>query len=124
VDKQRILIVDDSDLVLAMIFDALTESGYDVVTASNCIEANQYLFAKEKPKLILMDVMMPILQGDKTVQIMKQTAEFTTNIPIVYISSKPAAELEQLVADTGVAGYLCKPFTDDVLLTKVRSLIK
>lgn len=121
-EKQRILIVDDSELVLAMAGDVLAEAGYDVVTASNCIEANQYIFAEKKPNLILMDVMMPLLKGDATVKILKKS-EFTSDIPIVYISSKPAEELEKMVADTEVAGYLCKPFSNDQLLMKVRALI-
>lgn len=121
-EKKRILVIDDSELALAMISDVLVEAGYEVVTATNSIEANQYIFAKEKPNLILMDVMMPLLQGDTTVQILKK-AEFTSDIPIVYISSKTAGELEKMVADTAVSGFLCKPFGDDELLQKVRALI-
>jgi DNA-binding response OmpR family regulator len=119
---KRILMIDDSELMLAMTSDVLTEAGYEVMTATNSIEANQYIFAKEKPSLILMDVMMPLLQGDATVQILRK-AEFTSDIPIVYVSSKSPAELEKMVSDTGAAGYLLKPFSDDELLTMVRSLI-
>jgi len=120
--NKRILIIDDSELVLAMTSDILVEAGYEAVTATNSIEANQHIFAKEKPKLILLDVMMPLLQGDTTAKIL-QKDEFTNAIPIIFVSSKPAAELEKMVADTGVAGYLCKPFSDADLLTKVRDLI-
>ena len=120
--RKRILVIDDSELVLAMTSDYLTDAGYDVVTAMNSIEANQFIFGKVKLDLILMDVMMPMLAGDSTVRILKNS-EFTSTIPIVYISSKPAKELVKMVAETGVDGYLCKPFSDADLLAKVRSLI-
>lgn len=119
---KKILVIDDSELVLAMTGDFLTEAGYEVVTATNSIEANQFIYTKVKLDLILMDVMMPMLAGDATVKIMK-SSEFTRNIPIVYISSKPVKELEAMVASTGVEGYLCKPYSDVELLAKVRSLI-
>ena len=120
--KKLIVIIDDSELMLVMTSDVLTEAGYEVAAAINCIEANQYIFGKQKPDLILMDVMMPMLQGDTTVQILKKT-EFTSDIPVIYVSSKSPEELAQMVAATGVEGYLCKPFSDEELLAKVRAII-
>lgn len=119
-EKKRILLIDDSDMVLEMTSDILVEAGYEVVTARNSIEANQHIFSRIKPNLILLDVMMPMLQGDKTVEILRKT-DFTSDIPIVYLSSKSKEELEKMVAETKVAGYLCKPFTDDKLLETVSS---
>ena len=120
--KKFIVMIDDSELMLAMTSDVLTEAGYEVATAVNCIEANKYLFGKQKPDLILMDVMMPLLQGDTTVGILKKDA-FTREIPILYVSSKTPDVLEKMATDTGVEGYLCKPFSDEELLAKVREVI-
>lgn len=120
--KKLIVIIDDSELMLVMTSDVLTEAGYEVATAINCIEANQYIFGKQKPDLILMDVMMPMLQGDATVQILKKS-EFSSDIPMIYVSSKSPEELEQMVVATGVEGYLCKPFSEEDLLAKVQEII-
>ena len=120
--KKFIVMIDDSELMLAMVSEVLTEAGYEVATSVNCIEANAHIFGKQKPDLILMDVMMPLLQGSTTVEILKK-AEFTKNIPVLYVSSKTPEELQKMVIETGVEGYLCKPFSDEELLAKVREVI-
>src|SRR5690349_6613463 len=60
--KKKVLIIDDSPLVLGMVRDILGEAGYEVHTASNGIEANQHIFSLDKrPDLIILDIMMPML---------------------------------------------------------------
>src|SRR6266545_2925492 len=71
-EKQKILIVDDSELVLAMARDALEESGYEVFTATNGIEANSYIFSKNRPDLIILDVMLPMLDGNKKAKLLRE----------------------------------------------------
>lgn len=119
---QKIVIIDDSELVLTMAGDILAEAGYEVCTAGNSIEANQFIFAADRPALILLDVMMPLLDGDKKLKILKSSPH-TRTIPVVFLSSKPEAELQQLTADTGADGYLCKPFTAGSLLATVQRFV-
>lgn len=118
-----IVILDDSELVLEMVRDCLSHAGYEVKTASNGIEANKFIYATPPPALVILDVMMPLLDGDKKLSILK-TDERTRNIPFVFLSSKPAQELQKLVGATGADGYLCKPFEDQDLLDLVRKLVK
>ncbi len=121
--KKKVLIIDDSPLVLEMAKNILQEAGYIVHTASSGIEANQHIFSvANKPDLILLDIMMPMLSGDKKAQMLKQS-EQSKDIPILFISSKNELELIKLVADSGVAGYICKPFTKHDLIRAVRSNI-
>jgi DNA-binding response OmpR family regulator len=120
--KKKIVVVDDSELVLEMASDILEGAGYEVCTASNSIEANQYIFSVERPALIILDVMMPLLDGDKKLKILKNS-EHTSNIPVIYLSSKPEAELQQLTVDTGADGYVCKPFSAAALLAVVRKFV-
>lgn len=119
---KKIVIIDDSELVLEMARDILVEAGYEVCTAGNSIEANQYIFSPERPALIILDVMMPLLDGDKKLKILKGN-EQVRGIPVIFLSSKSADELKKLVAETGADGYLCKPFTAEEMLAKVRSHI-
>lgn len=121
---KKVLIIDDSELVLAMAKDALEEAGYEVFTASNGIEANSYIFSTHnRPDLILMDIMMPLLDGNKKAKILKQQTH-SKDIPIMFISSKPEAELATLVAEAGADGYICKPFSPAGIVGKVRNLLK
>ena len=118
----RILIVDDSELVLTMARDALEDAGYTVITATNGIEANQHIFAKNRPDLIILDVMLPLLDGNKKAKLLREK-DFSREIPIVLLSSKPEDELRYLVSESGADDYIRKPFTPDGIAGKVRSIL-
>lgn len=121
-EKPKILIVDDSELVLAMARDALEEAGYEVFTATNGIEANSYIFSKNRPDLIILDVMLPMLDGNKKAKLLREK-EFSKQIPILLISSKSEEELTRLVAEAGVDGFIRKPFTNAVIVASVREFL-
>jgi DNA-binding response OmpR family regulator len=122
--SSKILIVDDSELVLAMASDALKAAGFEVFTATNGIEANSYIYSTtNKPDLIILDIMMPLLDGNKKAKILKQQ-NHSQDIPIVFISSKSEAELVKLVQEAGVDGYICKPFTPQSIVNCVTKLLK
>ena len=120
--KQKVLIVDDSELVLAMARDALEEAGYEVFTTTNGIEANSVIFSPNKPDLIILDVMLPMLDGNKKAKLLREK-EFSRRIPIVLLSSKSEEELRFLAAEAGADGYIRKPFTDEGLVTKVKEFL-
>lgn len=121
---KKILVIDDSELVLAMASDALRSAGYEVFTSTNGIEANSYIFSTtSRPDLIIIDIMMPLLDGNKKAKILKEK-EFSKDIPIMFISSKSEAELEKLVEEAGADGYICKPFTNQGIVNSVRKVLK
>jgi len=117
--QKSILIIDDSELVLAMAKDALEEAGYRVATATNGIEANRFIFSREKPDLIIMDIMMPMLDGNKKAKILKEN-ELSKDIPILLLSSKSDQEMRRLAEESGADGYILKPFTPVEITAKVR----
>jgi len=117
--RKNILIIDDSELVLAMAKDALEEGGYTVQTATNGIEANRYIFSKNRPDLIIMDIMMPMLDGNKKAKILKEN-EMSRDIPILLLSSKSDEEMRRLTAEAGADGYILKPFSPIEITGKVR----
>lgn len=120
--KQKILIVDDSELVLVMARDALEESGFEVFTCTNGIEANSYIFSPHKPDLIILDVMLPMLDGNKKAKLLKEK-DFSKDIPIVLLSSKSEEELQRLVVEAGVDGYIRKPFTNASFVASVKRFL-
>lgn len=120
----KILVIDDSPLVLAMASDALQAAGFEVFTATNGIEANSVIFStNNRPDLIILDIMMPLLDGNKKAKILKEK-DFSKDIPILFISSKDEAELSKLAADSAVDGYICKPFTPQAIVNSVRKALK
>ena len=120
--KEKILIIDDSELVLAMAKDALEQAGYQVLTATNGIEANRFIFSREKPALIIMDIMMPMLDGNKKAKLLKEN-EVSKDIPILLLSSKSEQEMRQLVAEAGADGFILKPFTPNGITAGVQACL-
>ena len=120
--QKKIVIIDDSEVVLSMVRDILEDAGFEVVTATNGIEANRQIFNDKKPDLIILDVMMPLLEGGKKALLLKGT-EYTNTIPILYLSSKSKEELARLVEETGADGYVCKPFANEELLAAVKKVL-
>ena len=122
--SKKILVIDDSPLVLAMASDALSAAGFDVFTATNGIEANSFIFStSNRPDLIILDIMMPLLDGNKKAKILKEK-DFSKDIPILFISSKGEAELSKMVEEAGADGYICKPFTPQSIVNSARKALK
>lgn len=120
--RKRILVVDDSEIVLAMVREALEGSGFEVVTAMSAMEANNFIFCPDKPDLIIMDVMLPVLEGDKKAKMLKEN-EQSRDIPILLLSSKPEEELRHLVRESGSDGFIRKPFAHAQMVKKVEEAL-
>ncbi len=121
---KRILVVDDSKLALTLARDALEREGYEVHTASSGIEANRIIFAPgKKPDLILLDIMMPMLNGDKVYEFFKRS-ELSRDIPVAIFSSIDEEELKRLVKKTGACGYIKKPFKPLELAREVKKILE
>lgn len=120
--RRRVLVVDDSETVLAVAREALEEGGFEVVAALDAHEADQYIFCQDKPDLIVMDIMLPGLEGDKKAKNLKAN-ELTRNIPILLLSSKPEEHVRRLVKESGADGYIRKPFSDRDLVVKIKETL-
>ncbi len=122
VDKNRIIVIDDCRLTLQIVKDLLEEEGYEICTASSSGDAFSSILAGKKPSLIIIDVNMPLIQGDTMVNVLKRNKE-TQMIPILYYSSKTAEELHLLMEKTGADGYLTKSSSNAELLEAVRKIL-
>jgi len=120
---QLILVIDDSPVALEVARDSLEENGFEVNTASNMQEAKDAIFGKPQPNLILLDIMMPDIEGDKLCARLKED-ERTKHIPIVILSTKEKDELEKRAADAGADGYLQKAaLTDTGLVSTIQNFL-
>ena len=120
--KRKVLVVDDSEIVLAKASEALTERGFDVSVAISALEADKFIYIDNKPDIIIMDIMMPLLDGDKKAKMLKEDG-LTCHIPILLLSSKSREELIRLVKESNSDGFIRKPFTSWQLIKKVEETL-
>lgn len=118
-EKYTILVVDDDAAIVNIIATALSQAGYQVVTADNgeaaCTQASRYDL-----HLIIMDVMMPKCNGIlATVRIRQQS-----NVPILMLSAKAEGSDRVLGLEAGADDYLIKPFYQQELLARVKALLR
>jgi len=113
----RVMIIDDSETVLKVTAHKLKIAGFDVITAGN--ERSLLEIAQHKPDLVLLDVSMPGLTGDRIAQLLKDTGLLKRGL-VVFFSSRTAAELEDLVIQTGAAGYIRKDLATGDFVSQVQ----
>ena len=116
----RILLLDDSPLVLNATREALEPAGHQLT----CVSEPPAFFtalSSEKPELALVDVSMPTLEGDAVVWIAR--AHQLHGCRIVLYSAKTQAELEVLVRSSGADGFICKSGDDEKLREQVAGFL-
>ncbi len=122
VRSNKVLVVEDSAVTRKVITMTLgRRKGYDVILAKDGIEALARL-NEERPGLVLLDIIMPGMDGYKVLSIMKQTAEFK-DIPVIMLTArdKIADKIKGKMA--GSSEYLTKPFDPDELLAKANKYL-
>lgn len=117
-----ILVVDDEPAVLRLVELNLELDGYVVITASNGVEAID-LASQHRPDLIVLDVMMPGLDGLEVAERLKSDPA-TQAIPIIFLSARSAASDVSLGLAAGAASYMTKPFDAAVLSAKIAALLQ
>ena len=91
---KHILVIDDDPVVLVMARDFLEDAGYRVSVANDAIYSNDVIYGSDPPDLILMDVMMPLMSGDKKVRALKRR-DRSSNIPVLLISGDENEEARE-----------------------------
>ena len=118
--RKKILLVDDAETVLMMERMILSKS-YDLMIAKNGEEAVAKA-DREQPDLILMDVVMPKLDGFQACQQIRRQ-ESTSKIPIIMVTTRSEAENMEKGFEHGCNDYVTKPMSSLELLSKVRNYI-
>jgi DNA-binding response OmpR family regulator len=120
-DRKKILLVDDSSTVLLMERMILSKSEYDVVTARDGQEGVEKALA-EKPDLILMDVVMPRMDGFEACKKLREQ-EGTKSIPVIMVTTRGELSSVESGYASGCNDYVTKPINGLELLAKVRSCL-
>ncbi|GAB4504092.1 MAG: response regulator transcription factor [Anaerolineales bacterium] len=117
--SKRILIVDDEPRYLRLLEANLRTEGYEVATAQDGIQAID-IFSSQPIDLILLDVMMPRLDGFATCQRIREYS----NVPIIMLTAKGEEQDRVRGLDVGADDYLVKPFSATELLARVRAVLR
>ena len=119
--SRKILLVDDSETVLQMEQMILAKSSYELILARDGEEGVAKALTTQ-PDLILMDVVMPKMNGFEAVKQLRENAQ-TRSVPIVMVTSKAEAESMETGYQTGCSDYIIKPIDRLELMTKVKNLL-
>jgi DNA-binding response OmpR family regulator len=117
---ERILIVEDEPAMRRGLEDVLAAEGYRVLTAADGEQGLERAIA-EKPDLVLLDIMMPRLDGYAVCEELRRLAN---RVPILMLTAKGQVEDRVAGLDAGADDYLVKPFSTDELLARVRALLR
>jgi DNA-binding response OmpR family regulator len=119
-DRKKILVVDDEEDILHFLELVLREKGYQVVTASGGPEALTRA-QLEKPDLVLLDIMMPQMDGWEVLKLLRVDEE-TAQIPVAMLSARTEAKDRVQGLQEGAVDYICKPFSLQELLAKIDAI--
>lgn len=118
-DKARILIVDDTPVNLEILSELLAPS-YRVSVAIDGNEAIRLTTSDTPPDLVLLDIMMPGLDGYQVCEILK-SQEATRHIPIIFVTAMHESQNEERGLELGAADYITKPFNPSIVLARIKT---
>lgn len=119
-EKQKILVVDDEARMRKLVNDFLTKAGYEVLEAADGMQALETFSSEKGIGLILLDVMMPGLDGWDTLKSIRELS----SVPVVMLTARGAEQDELRGFSLGVDEYITKPFSPRVLVARVDALLR
>jgi DNA-binding response OmpR family regulator len=119
--NMKILIVDDTPDLLESLKEFFDMEGFAVNTAVNGQDALDKLM-KEKPQLIITDLLMPVMDGFTFIENLKRIEDYK-DIPVIIFSAKPQKESEERAHGLGADRFVVKPSSLDVILKSVNELV-
>jgi two-component system alkaline phosphatase synthesis response regulator PhoP len=119
--KGKILVVDDEIYIVHILDFSLGMEGYQVITALDGEQALEKARA-EHPDLIVLDIMMPKLDGYETCKVLKSD-EHTKNIPVILLSAKGRNVDQKVGFEVGADDYITKPFSPRKLVERINAIL-
>ena len=123
---KKILVVDDEPNIRLFLKSRLKANNYDVITAENGKECLKKVVS-EKPDLIILDIMMPEMDGYSTLIAMKEMREIDEEMPtphIIVLSARADPGVRDLVEKEEIDSYITKPFKAEDLLERIRKIFE
>ena len=118
---QTILVVDDEEIVRNIAVTSLKDARFNVLVATNGAEALAILTANPEVALVILDLTMPVMTGEKAIPLLKLSRP---NIPIILSSGYSEAELSRRFSAAGISAFLQKPYTASAILAKVNQSLE
>lgn len=115
---KKILVVDDDPALTVLVKKFLEKNGYEVTAVTEAVDGLEYAMKKD-PDLIILDVMMPIINGFNFCRLLKQD-ENKKNIPIVLLTSRDQIKDIEIGLEMGAGAYLVKPLNTAELLKTIK----
>ncbi len=119
-DKIKILMADDEERMRKLVKDFLTKEGFLTVECTNGLEAVDAVKEDPSISLIIMDVMMPVLDGWEAVKTIREFSD----VPIIMLTAKTEEKDELKSFSLGVDEFISKPFSPKVLVARVQALLR
>lgn len=120
--KKRILLVDDEAQLVELVKMRLEANGYQVLTAYDGKEALD-MAKKEMPDLIILDLMLPKIDGYKVCRMLKFDEKYK-KIPIILFTARALEADKKVGMEVGADDYITKPFEPELLLMKIKDFLK
>ena len=119
-DRCKVLVVDDESRMRKLVRDFLVRNGYDVLEAADGLEAVDLFLEEKDIDLIILDVMMPRMDGW---QVVKEIREYS-RVPIIMLTAKGEERDELTGFSLGVDEYISKPFSPKILVARVEAILR
>ena len=119
-DRLKVLVVDDESRMRKLVSDFLIKDGFDVVEAADGMEAVDKFFADKTISLIILDVMMPKMDGWEVCREIRQYSK----VPIIMLTAKSSEKDELQGFELGVDEYISKPFSPKILVARVEAILR
>ena len=119
-EKIKILVVDDEMRMRKLVRDFLVRQDYEVLEAADGEEALDVFYAEKNIALMILDVMMPRMNGWDVVREIRQTSK----LPIIMLTAKSDEQDELLGFELGVDEYISKPFSPKILVARVEAILR
>ena len=121
-EKTKVLAVDDDQDVIDIIRESLDSDQFEIIEASNGKEALGMVFA-ESPNIIILDLMMPAMDGYEVCQELKRN-DRTKDLPIIVLSAKTSVDDKLRAMDMGINDYMIKPFDPRELTARIKMALR
>jgi len=119
--QQKIFIADDDKLIIELLRVKLSRAGYEVISCDNALDVI-FLLKKHRPDLVLLDVMMPAINGFALLRKIKSDPEIA-DLPIIFLTAKTQDENMIYAMQNGAADYIKKPVSLEEVLSKVQIIL-
>lgn len=120
--EHKILVVDDEPEIVSFLEESLRELGYQVLAATDGLTGLE-MARRERPNLLILDLMLPKMDGYRVCALLKNDRRFA-KIPIILFSSRAQQEDIQLGHDLGACAYVTKPFDPQTFFKQVEEILK